>query len=72
MLSRVSFDRTGSRVSYVLRRTNDPLKRLTLTFRSRHLMQDSNCRGCGFFFDELDSELCCGDCDWDGWGAEGP
>jgi hypothetical protein len=44
----------------------------TFTFRSRHLVHDSNCLGCGFFFDELDSAFCCGGCNWEGWGAEGP
>jgi hypothetical protein len=74
MRSKASFDRTEMTISEHPTEI-DPsadARTHTLTFLSRHLVHDSNCLGWGFFFDELDSAFCCGGCNCEGCGAEGP
>jgi hypothetical protein len=60
MLNKASFDRTETAVSKHSAESDPPAdaRTPTFTFRSRHLVHDSNCLGCGFFFDELDSAFC--------------
>jgi hypothetical protein len=74
MQSKAWFDHTGTIISKHSKETgfSSNARTPTFTFRSRHLVHDSNCLGWGFFFDELDSAFCCGFCNCEGWGAEGP
>jgi hypothetical protein len=74
MRSKASFGRTEITVSKTLDEIEPSAtaRKPTFTFLSRHLVHDSNCLGWGFFFDELDSAFCCGGCNCEGCGAEGP